>query len=158
MRKFLFIILALSLITGCSLNDKKSWILKNIEINKTLCKIEKEIDTHRGFHGDGDYFAKINCSSINYDKLSSNWKKLPLSDSLKQVTQMEQCTGDDCKNIYERFFIPSIENGYYYFLDRHSASENKYDDTNLNNRASWNYTLAIIDKNTDIIYYYELDT
>ena len=71
---------------------------------------------------------------------------------------MEQCDDNGCKNIYERYSIPKIENGYYYFLDRHNESNDKYDDTNLNNRASWNFTLAIMDIDTNIIYYYELDT
>ena len=154
MKKILSIFI-LCLIVGCSLENKQGTILKRMEINDSKCKIEKDIDNHKGFLGDGDYFAKINCSKIN---LSKNWKKLPLSDSLNQIVQMEQCDADGCKNIYKKFSIPNIKNGYYYFLDRHNESKNKHDDTDLNNRSSWNFTLAILDSDTNTIYYYELDT
>lgn len=162
MKKFLyssFIIFTINIVIGCSLNiNNQSKILKKIEIHDTNCKIENDIDTHGGFLGDGEYFAKIKCSKIKSNQLSLNWKKLPLSESLNYVIQMEQCDYIGCKNFYERYSIQSIENGYYYFLDRHYESQNKYDDTNLNSRASWNFTLAIIDMDTNIIYFYELDT
>ncbi len=128
------------------------------QINNAKCEIEKEIDTHGGFNGDGDYFARLKCSNISYDKLSSNWKVLPLSDELDSIMKMEQCDSDSCKDVYEKYSIPNITNGYYYFLDCHSESNNKYDDPDLNNRSSWNFTLAIFDMDTNIIYYYKLDT
>lgn len=155
----LLLIIIFYLTTGCNLiSNKQSIVLKRIEMTNANCKIEKDIDSHGGFLGDGDYFAKIKCFNINYSELSSHWKKLPLSETLNHVTQMKQCDNKGCNNIYDRFSIPNIKDGYYYFLDRHSESEDIYDDTNLNNRASWNFTLAIIDKNSNIIYYYELDT
>ena len=150
----IFILALLCLTIGCGKQD----ILKKIELNDNKCEIKSELDTHGGFLGDGDYFAKIKCSKINYNKLSKNWKKLPLSDSLNQVTQIKKCNDKDCKNIYERFSIPSIENGYYYFLNKQAKSKNKYDDTNLNDKTSLNFILAIMDMDTNIIYYYELDT
>ena len=75
-----------------------------------------------------------------------------------EATEIKHCNGKDCKNIYERYNIPTIENGYYYFKDRHSESTNKYDYTDINNRPSYNFTFAILDKDTNTIYYYELDT
>ena len=145
------------IITGCSFSSKES-ILKKIEIEENKCKIETDVDTHGGFNGDGDYFAKIKCSDLDYKKLSNNWKKLPLTEELNKVMEMKQCDDKECKNVYEKYSIPNIENGYYYFLNRHSESNNKYDDTNLNTDSSWNFTLAIMDMNSNIIYYYELDT
>ena len=155
----LLIIIIICILIVCSLkNNKKNTILKEIEINSNKCELEKEFDTHGGFLGDGSYYAQIKCSKLNYKKLSKNWKKLPLSESLNQVTQTKWCDNKTCKNIYEKYSIPDIKNGYYYFMDRHRESNNKYDDTNINNRASWNFTLAIINKDTNTIYYYELDT
>lgn len=84
-------------------------------------------------------------------------EKLPLSESINQVVQMEHCNSKDCKNMYERYSIPNIENGYYYFADRQNGVFN-HDDNNLNDRISWNFTLAILDIDTNMIYYYELDT
>ena len=83
---------------------------------------------------------------------------MPLSKELKEIVEMEKCDDKDCKNIYERFSIPDIKIGYYYFINRQSDSEDKNDDTKLNEKSSWNFTLAILDKAKNIIYYYELDT
>ena len=139
-------------------NNKMEKINKSIEITSFDCKILEDKDTHGGFLGDGDYFAKISCSRLDYAKLSSNWKKLPLTDSLNKIMELIQCSDKECKSAYERYNIPNISNGYYYFLDRHSDSKNKYDDSNINNRSSYNFTLALLDKDTNIIYYYKLDT
>lgn len=152
MKKLLLIIILI--VCGCS----NSNIINNIEMNNYNCKIVQKIDNHSGFFGDGDYFAKIKCTNINYDKLSKHWKKLPLSNQLIEATNIDICDSKGCFNIYEKYNIPNITNGYYYFLDRNSESKDKYDDTYLNNRHSHNYTLALLDKDTNIIYYYELDT
>ena len=161
-RLIVLIIGSIILVIGLSIaildyiyNKSLKRITNNIEINPSNCRLEEEVDTHGGFLGDGDYFAKLSCSKID---VSKHWKELPLSESLDKATKTLQCTGDGCKDIYERFNIPNITNGYYYFLDRHGESDNKYDDTNLNDRTSWNYTIAILDKDTNIIYYYEIDT
>ena len=100
----------------------------------------------------------INEITKKYEELSGNWKELPLSDSLSQATHLKQCMDGGCKDIYERYMIPTTINGYYYFLDRHSEAKEKHDDSIINERSSYNFTLAIIEKETNIIYYYELDT
>lgn len=61
-------------------------------------------------------------------------------------------------NGYFKYSIPEINNGYYYFLDRHLEAKNKHDDTDLNNRYSRNFSLAIYDADNKIIYFYEMDT
>ena len=155
MKKIIFL-LTILIICGCSSNNKN--IISKIELDNNTCKIISEIDNHSGFNGDGDYFAKIKCSNINKEELSRHWKKLPLSDTLDTVSKIDKCDSKGCMNIYEKYKIPNITNGYYYFLDRHPESKNKYDDKNLNNRTSYNYTLAILDKDTNTIYFYELDT
>lgn len=158
MKKLITIInllLLMVLVSGCSNNRLKN-ISESIELDVSKCRIEKDIDTHGGFLGDGEQFTKVICS--NLDEVSSNWKKLPLTESISKAVELIQCFGDGCKDVYERYDMPHITNGYYFFLDRHSESINKYDDTNINNRSSWNFTLAILDNDTNTIYYYELDT
>ena len=143
------------MLTGCkSVNN----IMKNIEVEGSKCRLINEKDTHGGFLGDGEYFAKIVCSSINESNLSANWKKLPISDNLNEILNMKWCENSGCNNFYEKYNVSINLNGYYYFFDRHSESKNKYDDNELNNRSSWNFTLAILDSDTNTIYCYEIDT
>lgn len=151
------LILVILIICGCSSTDNRN-IINKIELDNYSCKIVTQKDNHGGFFGDGDFFAKIKCTNIKYENLSNNWKELPLSNSLIEATNIDMCDSKGCFNIYEKYNIPNITNGYYYFLDRNSESKNKYDDTYLNNRHSHNYTLAILDKVNNMIYYYELDT
>lgn len=152
--KIIFLLLIVFLLAGCS--NKKESIGKTIDLDINSCKIEKQVDTHGGFLGDGDYFARIKC--LEREDLSNKWKELPLSKEISKVMEIKFCDGSGCKDVYEKYSIPKIKNGYYYFYDRHSSSKNRYDDTDLNTRSSWNFSLAILDLDTNIIYYYELDT
>lgn len=154
--KKIIMLLTIFTLTGC-INQKKE-ISKTIELNLNKCNIEKSIDNHGGFLGDGDSFVKIKCEEVDKNELEKNWKKLPLSNNIKEVLEMEQCDDNECKNVFKRYEIPEIENGYYYFLDRHTDSKDKKDDTNLNNRSSYNFSIALYNSNEKIIYFYELDT
>lgn len=156
MKKMIYVLLII-IFTGCSSNEINN-ISNKLEINNLNCKIEESYDTHGGFLGDGDYFAKLNCRDYLDTEIKINWKKLPLSNELKQIMDMKQCDENDCYSVYEKYHITDIPDGYYYFLDRHSESINKNNDQELNNRASYNFTLGIYDSVNKILYFYELDT
>ena len=155
--KKLFYGLLIIILTGCS-NSEISDLSNKLEIDNLNCQIEESIDTHGGFLGDGDYFAKLNCKDYQDTEITINWKELPLSTELQNVMDMKWCDEKDCLNVYERYHIPNITKGYYYFLDRHSESTNKKSAENINNRASYNFTLGIYDSENKILYFYELDT
>ena len=139
-------------------NNSKEHISRIIEVDIEKCNIEIESNTHGGFLGDGVFFAKVNCAGKEKHDDFYNWKEMPLSDPLKKVMEMDQCDDQGCSTAIERYAIPEIDNGYYYFLDRHSESKDKHDDTDLNNRYSINFSLAIYDADNKIIYFYEMDT
>ena len=153
--KKVLIIIPILLLTGCTNVNK---ITKTIELSDNNCIIENETDTHHGFHNDGEYYAKLKCNNIDYNNLSNNYKKLPLNKEIEEALKVKQCDKESCRNIYEKYDIKSIKEGYYYFIDRHPESKDKYDPKDINNRASYNYTVALIDKENNIIYFYELDT
>ena len=157
MKKILYIVFLIIILTGCS-NSEINNISNKLEIDNLNCQIEESIDTHGGFLGDGDYFVKLNCKDYQDTEIKINWKELPLSTELQNVMDMKYCDGKGCLNVYERYQIPNITKGYYYFLDRHSESTNKKSAENINNRASYNFTLGIYDSVNKILYFYELDT
>ena len=113
--------------------------------------IVEENDTHGGFHGDGTYNLILDCSgnSNRAHEIIKNWEKLPLSDNLESVIY---------GNFTKEINWPTIRNGVYKFIDRHSESTNKLDDTNLLSRHSFNFSIAVYDLDTDILYYFEMDT
>lgn len=139
--------------------ETDEYIQKEIGADISSCKIMEDEDTHGGFLGDGDYLVIADCSE-NKEKILnqiSHWKNFSLTKNLEQVVYGFEKDGVEfSKQVPET--IPKIENGYYYFYDRHSESQNAFSDEGLFDRASYNYTLAFYDMDTDLFYYFELDT
>ena len=123
-------------------------------------KVLKETDSHRGFHGDGDYVLILDCSENKEKALeyTKEWKILPLTENL----QLLMYGGEKEDHFYnynlaDASNIPEIKNGYYYFYDRYANSKDTKDDTNIF-RGSFNFSLALYDLDTDIMYLLEFDT
>ena len=159
------VLMVVLLISGCSAESNQAYMEKqlNIELPDSL-GIEHE-DDHGGFHGDGERFAKIKFDKVNgLDFLSqieqnSEWNKMPLSENLTLIMYGGNRNNIDyAYNLAEEAGIPEIKNGYWYFTDRHSHSTDRKDTTELLDRYSLNFTLAMYDENDNILYFYELDT
>ena len=101
-------------------------------------------DTH-GWFGDGETFLTITFEET--PEWLADWKELPLTGALVRVNES---LANNC--------FPDIQQGWYFFKDRHSQSQDSTDDSQLFSRASWNFTLAVYDSQTDTLYYYVLDT
>lgn len=120
-----------------------------------------ELDTHGGFHGDGSYRLILDCSGNRQEALEivRGWKPLPLSENLALILYGGFKDGMWYGyNLAKEANIPTIENGYYIFKDRHSDSIDRTDDSELFDRTSFNFSIAIYDSDTDIMYYFEFDT
>lgn len=155
----MFLFLGVIILLSYNQSNKIKTIGKEIELDLSECKIVNESDTHEGLLGDGDYFAKIKCNEYDSDVLREKWQELPISEGIKTALDMEQCDGKGCKNVFDKYSIPDIEYGFYYFKDRTpEETDDRKDDTNLNNRSSYNFTVALFDVYKSTIYYYELDT
>ena len=161
MKKFLkrvfFIILLLIIIYIVYLHTLYDYNFYSslIEIPIPMFAKMEEKDTHGGFHGDGEALAKIYFSDKQAEKFISkienniHWNKLPIDEILQTCIT---------NNSIEDMVIPFVENGYWFFLDRHSKATNKYNYNDMFNRASLNYSVAIFDKESNILYIYSLDT
>lgn len=129
--------------------------------SKQRFTVVEEMDTHGGFVGDGSYYLILDCSDNTEDALSivADWNELPLSENLNLI--MYGGEKDDVTYGYdlsEEAHMPVIENGYYYFEDRHSEAKDVSDDSELFSRASFNFSLAVYDSETNRLYYFEFDT
>lgn len=129
--------------------------------SKQRFTVVEEMDTHGGFVGDGSYYLILDCSDNTEDALSivADWNELPLSENLNLI--MYGGEKDDVTYGYdlsEEAHMPVIENGYYYFEDRHSEAKDVSDDSELFSRASFNFSLAVYDSDTNRLYYFEFDT
>ena len=118
-------------------------------------------DTHGGFHGDGSYYLILDCSEETEQaaELVNDWTPLPLTENLQLIMYGGTKNGVSYGyNLAEEAHWPTINNGVYKFVDRHSEAVDKSDDTNLFNRYSYNFSVAVYDLDTNTLYYFEFDT
>ena len=171
MKKWAFILPVLLLagivMTGCQAKEGRiqKKISDSLGVDVKEGTIVASEDSHGGFHGDGMYFVTLSFSNRTFlDQASGvqGWDSLPLSENLtKLVYGIEDDTSKIgpylTKEIGEPV-IPDVQNGCYYFLDRHSQSVDGYDDNDVLNRGSLNLTIAIYDMDTGTLYYMEYDS
>ena len=164
MKKTIFAILICGVmvleITGCKNKTTDEYIKDKIDIDISFCTIEDEQDTPGGFHGDGDYVVKANCQEEQQKILSqlNGWNEFPLSENIQLI--MYGGERDDVTysyNLAQKANIPKIDNGYYYFLNRHSDAVNEHSD-DIFDKYSFNFTLVLFDTDNSMFYYYEFDT
>ena len=121
----------------------------------------EEKDTHGGFLGDGTYYLILDCSEKREQatELIKDWKPLPLTENLQLIMYGGEKNGVSyAYDLAEEAHWPIINNGVYKFVDRHSEAVDKSDDTNLFNRYSYNFSVAVYDLDTNTLYYFEFDT
>ena len=126
----------------------------------TAFSVVEERD-NQGFFGDGDYYLILDCSS-NADeakKIIEDWKPLPLSENLQLIMYGGEKNGTHYGyDLAQNAHWPRIEHGCYQFVDRNSESKNPGDDSELFDRYSFNFEIAVYDLDSDYLYYYRFDT
>lgn len=126
-----------------------------IEIHIPIFAKIEEKDTHGGFHGDGETYTKIYFSKekaekfINKINKNDHWKNLQMPGKLQKRIS---------NTIDKEMKIPYIEQGYWFFVDRHDKATDKYNYNEMFGRSSLNFSIAVFDINSNILYIYALDT
>ena len=154
---------------GAGYKSELSQISKTLSVDCSGTEIKSHYDSHGGFLGDGTSFYALQFSddsAAEKIKSSSDWKPFPLPDSLKTVVWGLQDDEHDYApmiikdNDWNHPLIPQVENGYYFFFDRHSDATNPKDDSAFldESRPSYNFTVAIYDSDTNMLYYARVDT
>ena len=117
-------------------------------------------DTHGGFHGDGDLIVIFDCTEISDSVVAQmkNWKTFSMADDLQFFMYGGERMGFTYRGHSELFGIPKIQNGYYFFWDRHDESTDPTNASGLNDRHSWNFTLLLYDADHSQLYLFEFDT
>ncbi len=151
-------LILLVVLSSCSIDPQPD---NYFGFSKESFTVVEERDTHGGFHGDGSCYLILDCSN-HVDaalNIAANWNQLPLSENLKLIMYGGEKDGMTYGyNLSEKAHMPAIENGYYRFEDRHSEANDVSDDSGLFSRASFNFSLAVYDSDTNRLYYFEFDT
>lgn len=152
-------------LTGCYMTSLFKGALQG---NKELLGVDistgtvvYESDSHGGFLGDGTRVVKILFSDedcLNMIKQSPDWKPLPLSDTVTALVYGLKNIKPHALDEKGNYLIPKIENGYYCFVDRYFEKKDNEDESEVLKRPSCNFTVAIYDTDTNMLYYWEEDT
>lgn len=112
-----------------------------------------EMDSHGGFLGDGTATVSLKLSGSLLDDIEGNslWHELPLPEQLDG--SLGRFT-DEAGNL----LVEQIDEGYYFFIDRHSEATDIFDSSAVRMRNSRNYSLAVYDADENILYYLAEDT
>lgn len=167
---FLLVVSFLFAVIGCGADGSANFLQElsqSLGVDVSSGEILTQSDTHGGFHGDGTTVVEIQLTDSDLAKQieengNGEWNELPLTDNLTALVYgihtEESSVGPMIHGGDNMPVIPEVENGYYYFLDRHSQSTDPKDDTKVLGRGSYNFTIAIYDADHQILYYMELDT
>lgn len=162
------VMVLLVIMTGCrteKTDNILSEISKTIGVDVSAGEVISESDSHGGFHGDGDTVVVIQFADTSFsDQINENevWNAMPLTENLTAlvygIRKEDGSVGPMIQSGDGTPAIPEVDNGYYYFRDRHYQSTNPTDDSGVLGRASYNFTIAIYDVDNKTLYYMELDT
>ena len=62
-------------------------------------------------------------------------------------------------NFAEEAHLPEIKNGVYKFVDRYNGYlKDRSDDSEILDRSSFNFSIAVYDLDSNTLYYFERDT
>lgn len=166
MRRILSLALCLLLgagLAGCGAGISGPKFPPEMGVDIRQGEVTEERETHGGFHGDGYTWLQAAYPPETGDALTEGfhdggvWKRLPLPKEL-ETAAYGSAEREPLTALADGAAIPPVESGYYWFRDRHSESKDPADPAELFDRYSYNFDLAVYDTDTDILYYFALDT
>lgn len=122
------------------------------DVDLTQGNVISDVDIHSSFLSNGERMVTVSLAQTDVgEKIAASgvWRDLPLNDTLSGFTEYP---------ISENIDVPEPENGRYLFFDRHSEAADPHDETAFADRDSYNFTVAVYDSDSEMLYVYELDT
>ena len=150
MLKRLLLLLPVLLLASCTASPVKE-VSQVLDLSLPEGDIIVDIDTHGGFHGDGESCIVLAFAPENGEALAeelaarSDWQALPLDElSANVLDSILSLLEDDELN----YAVP--KQGWYWYQDRSPAGHSR--------EFPLNCTIAIYDPQSFQLAYFELDT
>lgn len=167
MKRILFTICILTAfvfsLISCSPVTSQEQISNALGIDVSSGKEVSHYDTHSG-NGDGTTCIVLYFNDNGVLKqISENpaWKAFPLDQTVTTlvygVSDETVSNGPYLTDNEGRAIVPEILNGYYFLNDRQAKSSETMH-TELLQRNSFNFTLALYDTDKNTLYFCQLDT
>lgn len=151
-------LVALFALSGCSTDAPRT---DAFSLSKQGFTVVTAQDTHGGFHGDGTSISVFDCAPHTQAALRiiEGWNALPLPETLQLLLYGGEKDGVSYTfYLAEEASMPTIEQGFYRFIDRHAEAQDAADASALLERSSLNFSLAIYDSAVGRFYVLEVDT
>ena len=143
-------------------SDARHEVASSLQISPLpTCTVPTALDNHGGFLGDGETLIRMQFSDDSFWEAiqdRATWGALSDRADVGAVVDWLQYGWEYSRAFYAS--VSKVENGYCYFKDRQTdaASEDAYSAEPTLDRYSYNFTLAVYDVETRVLYYYKLDT
>ncbi len=161
MKKICLFLAIMLLLAACGRSDPLEEVGAELGVDLSGGTLVVSQDSHGGFHGDGMTALQVVIPGLTIPE-SPNWHPLPLSENLRRAFYGSVKDGWTYDALFTddsgRSLLPQVDNGCWFFSDRHSQSTDSADDTGLFSRYSWNFTAAVYDSDTDTLYFFRFDT
>lgn len=154
-RIWIAMMLALLLLAGCDGEKDAGYVARKLDIVLPQPAAVTSGDSHGGFHGDGLLhmeltFSQEDALAVEEAVSSAGWSLFPMEPELEERLYPDGAGASDWPD-WPDWPVPA--RGWWYLEDR---QENETED--MWQRYSYNYTFAVYDPDTGILYYQELDT
>ena len=154
--------LLLCCLAGCSRETMADRIFEVTGLPSGV--VQDSFDSHGGFHGDGIAYAAVTFPDQEAERAiaqNPDWKPYPLDGTVQAllygITTASESIGPYVTDDDGEPLFPEIRDGYYLLLDRYGETVPGHQEDILN-RASFNFTVAVYDRDTRTLYYAEMDT
>lgn len=139
-------------------SSETAQVSRALGVNASAGTVVSASDSHGGFHGDGLTFIELSFPDGSFgSSIQGRWHALPLSSNLNTLVYGSSGVGPYITRDGAACF-PHVQNGYYFFEDRHTESTDPQSDFALFQRYSFNLTLALYDTDAQALYYCKFDT
>ena len=129
---------------ACGSSGRYSRIAGELGLDLSRSVIELEEDSHGGFHNDGLLRLQLRLAEDDFEP-GEAWEPLPMD---QETETLFYGVHDEISD-----FMPKAEKGYYFVLDRGDPSDGP-----VLERPSYNFTIALYDTASGMLYYCALDT
>ncbi len=164
MKKGLILAIGLCLVVVCvALLWQNSWaseLSRRLGVDLFQGTLVEEEDTHGGFHGDGERRVVLSFAGGDLSprlEKAAGWQPFPLPEELSTALYGRTWEGGR-EGPCIGFPMPPVTRGFFWFQDRHSQAADPADPSQLYERWSYNFTVAVYDEDTQRLYYIEVDT
>ena len=89
---------------------------------------------------------------------AAGWQEMPMDHPIRALLHGGMAKTPRFWDDYSSSLLGPVENGYWFFLDRHPLAEDPYDTQAYLDREDYHFTLAVYDRDMRWLYVFTMDS